>query len=225
MKLIREVNEDIQVNLVEETVTEGEAPTKKYFIEGIYLQGGIPNRNGRIYPNGILENEVARYIKERIEKNRAYGELGHPNGPQINLERVSHLIQSLKRDGNNYIGKALVTEDTPYGALTKGLLKAGAQLGVSSRGLGSLKNRGGIMEVQEDFRLATAADIVADPSAPDAFVAGLMEGVEWIEENGIWRQQTLEEARAEVNKSLRSKDRALYEETAMRVFQKFVGGL
>lgn len=225
MKLITEVNEDIKVNLVEEVLVEGEKPVKRYFIEGIYLQGGIPNRNRRCYPNEILESEVARYTADRINKNRAYGELGHPQGPQINLERVSHMIQSLTKDGNNYIGKALVTEGTPYGAITKGLLEAGAQLGVSSRGLGSLKNRNGIMEVQNDFHLATAADIVADPSAPDAFVSGLMEGAEWIQENGMWRMQSIDEAKAAVNKSLRSKDRALYEATAIQIFEQFVGKL
>lgn len=225
MKLITEVNEDIKVKLVEEVLVEGEKPVKKYFIEGIFLQGGIPNKNRRRYPNEILESEVARYTTDRINKNRAYGELGHPQGPQINLERVSHMIQSLTRDGDNYIGKALVTEGTPYGAITTGLLKAGAQLGVSSRGLGSLKNCGGIMEVQNDFRLATAADIVADPSAPDAFVAGLMEGAEWIEENGIWRQQTIDEARADVNKAMRSKDRKVYESTALSVFDRFLRNL
>ena len=220
MKLITEMTEDVQVSLQE--AADGK---KTFFIEGIFLQGGIKNRNGRIYPESVLENEVQRYIREKVEKNRAYGELGHPNGPQINLERVSHIIKELKRDGSNYVGKAVVTEGTPYGAIVKGLLESGAQLGVSSRGLGSLKNRNGIMEVQDDFRLATAGDIVADPSAPDAFVNGIMEGVEWICENGIWRQQQIDEARAAINRAASKPNKEIFEQTAIRLFDEFLGSL
>jgi hypothetical protein len=152
---------------------------KEHYITGIFLQGNIKNRNGRLYPVDTLENEVKRYYSEIIENNRAYGELGHPQGPQINLDRVSHLITELHRDGDNFIGKAKIL-GTPMGNIALGLLEGGCNLGVSSRGMGSLKaTKQGIMEVQNDFRLATAADIVADPSAPDAFVKGIMEGVEW----------------------------------------------
>jgi hypothetical protein len=221
MRLITEMNEDVKVELVEDTSDGGK---KKFMIEGIFLQGGIKNRNGRVYPHGILEAEVNRYINEKVSKARAYGELGHPSGPQINLERVSHLIQSLKSDGKgNYIGKAVVTEGTPYGALVKGLLESGAQLGVSSRGLGSLRNRNGIMEVQEDFRLATAADIVADPSAPDAFVNGIMEGVDWVYENGVWKQEQLDEARVALDRVYRNKPEL--EKMGIKLFENFVSKL
>lgn len=187
MKLITELHED--VSYITETAESGE---KKHFIEGIFLQAELKNKNGRIYPMGVMEREVTRYMKDIVENNRAYGELGHPQGPQINLDRVSHIITELKRDGNNYIGKARLTE-TPMGNLALGLLKSGANLGVSSRGMGTLKPmKEGIMEVQDDFRLATAADIVADPSAPDAFVKGIMEGVEWIFDplSGTWKEES-----------------------------------
>lgn len=220
MKLICELNEDVSVNFI----TEESSGKKTICIEGIFLQGGIKNRNGRVYPHSILESEVNRYVTEKVAKNRAYGELGHPSGPQINLERVSHLITSLKPDGSgNYIGKAVVTEGTPYGAIVKGLLESGAQLGVSSRGLGSLRNRNGIMEVQEDFRLATAGDIVADPSAPDAFVNGIMEGVEWVCENGIWQQRQIEEARAALDRAYRNKPE--FEKLGIQLFENFVSKL
>lgn len=221
MKLICELNEDVQVSLVEDT----SSGVKKCFIEGIFLQANIKNRNGRIYPSHIMEAEVDRYIKEKVESNRAYGELGHPAGPQINLHLVSHMIKELRKDGDNYIGKAQITEGTPNGAIAKGLLEAGANLGVSSRGLGSLKQRGGIMEVQSDFRLATAADIVADPSAPDAMVRGLMENVDWICENGIWKPQEIEEAQQAVNRAMRTSDRRVYEETAISLFENFMHSL
>lgn len=214
MRLITEQIEDVKVELVEDKV-DGK---KKFFIEGIFLQGGIKNRNGRVYPHQILENEVGRYINERVSKGRAYGELGHPAGPQINLERVSHMITSLKPDGKgNYVGKALVTEGTPYGAIVKGLLEAGANLGVSSRGLGSLKNVNGIMEVQRDFKLATAADVVADPSAHDAFVNGIMEGTEWVydERNGWRAQEIVEEAR-------KAQAHMLSESEKFELFQNFL---
>lgn len=189
MKLFLDIAEDVQY--IEEAV--GEDGKKALFIEGVFLQGGIKNRNGRMYPSQILETEVARYTKDSIAANRAYGELGHPSGPTINLDRVSHMIKELRKDGNNYIGKAKIME-TPMGNIVRNLIKEGAGLGVSSRGMGTLKSTNGLMEVQSDFRLATAADVVADPSAPDAFVQGIMEGVEWIWENGIFKQKTLETA-------------------------------
>ncbi len=220
MRLITELNEQVEVSLITEETTG----KKTYCIEGIFLQGGIKNRNGRVYPHNILEAEVNRYIKEKVVTNRAMGELGHPNGPQINLDRVSHLIKSLTPDGKgNYIGKAVVTEGTQYGATVKGLLDAGVNLGVSSRGLGSLRNRNGIMEVCDDFRLATAADIVADPSAPDAFVNGIMEGVEWVCENGVWRQEQIDEARKELDRVYR--DKAQFEALGIKLFESFVSKL
>lgn len=222
MRLITELNEDVAVQVITEEATG----KKSFVIEGIFLQGGIKNRNGRVYPHSILEAEVSRYMTEKVGKNRAFGELGHPAGPQINLERVSHMITSLKPDGSgNYVGKALVTEGTPYGAIVKGLLEAGAQLGVSSRGLGSLRNRNGIMEVQEDFRLATAADVVADPSAPDAFVNGIMEGVEWINDGGIWRQQQIDEARQAIDRASRNPNKSEFERVAIGIFESFINGM
>lgn len=174
MKLISELTEEVKL-----IVEEKEEGKKDYFIEGVFLQAEQQNRNGRVYPMGVMEKEVDRYTKEYINKNRAYGELGHPQGPTINLERVSHMIKELKKDGSNFIGKAKIM-DTPYGNIVRNLMQEGAQLGVSSRGMGSLKEKNGVMEVQDDFYLSTAADIVADPSAPDAFVRGVMEGVEWV---------------------------------------------
>ena len=196
MKLITELNESIQV--IEEAVEDGK---KNVFIEGIFMQGNIPNRNGRRYSTETLEREIGRYIKESVNKGRAYGELGHPNGPSINLDRVSHIITELRREGDNFIGRAKISS-TPMGEIVKGLLSDGAQLGVSSRGMGSLKEgKDGVMEVQNDFRLATAADIVADPSAPDAFVNGIMEGVEWIWDNGILKAQDVEKYETEIKKA------------------------
>ena len=171
---------------------------KEHFIEGVFLQGAITNRNGRSYPTHVLDKEVKRYQEEFIKTNRAYGELGHPDGPTINLERVSHMIKSLTKEGNDYIGKAKIL-DTPYGKIVKSLIDEGAQLGVSSRGMGTLKQTSeGINEVQDDFLLATAGDIVADPSAPNAFVNGVMEGVDWIYDaaSHSWRsQQIIEDIR------------------------------
>lgn len=215
MKLITEVVEDIQY--LTEQNDEGE---KSYYIEGIFMQAEKPNRNGRIYPKEVLEKEVNRYNKEYVMKNRAYGELGHPQGPTINLERMSHLIKEIKVDGKNFIGKAKIM-DSPYGNIVKNLIKEGASLGVSSRGMGSLKRKNGINEVQRDFYLATAADIVADPSAPDAFVNGIMENVEWIYENGVWSQRALDEAKDEINNVSRS-DR---EAKKIAIFERFVNNL
>jgi hypothetical protein len=189
MKLITEVNDNLTV-LREEVVDEsGEKTGKKnYFIEGIFLQGGIKNKNGRVYPEAVLDKQVKEYTKNYVESNRALGELGHPDGPTINLDRVSHQITELTKDGSNYRGKAKIL-DTPNGRIVKNLIDEGIQIGVSSRGLGSLKkNNRGINEVQDDFHLVTAGDIVADPSAPDAFVQGIMEGKEWIMEHGILRE-------------------------------------
>lgn len=215
MKLICEVNESIKF-LVEEK--EGK---KSFFIEGIFMQADIPNRNGRMYKSSILEKEVERYNKEYIKENRAFGELGHPQGPSINLDRVSHMIKSLVREGSNFVGKAKIM-DTPYGNIVKNLMSEGANLGVSSRGLGSLRsNNEGINEVQDDFRLATAADIVADPSAPDAFVRGIMEGVEWVWDGDILKAQKLEEMKKTIQKT---SSRNL-EEQKILVFQEFIRSL
>ncbi len=198
MKLISELLVE-EVEYISEAREDG---SKDHYIHGIFLQADVPNRNGRIYPLHIMENAVDKYIKTNIEQKRAYGELGHPAGPQINLDRVSHMITELKRDGSNYIGKAKLT-DTPMGNIAKGLLKSGANLGVSSRGLGSLKpNKQGIMEVQDDFHLATAADIVADPSAPNAFVKGVMENAEWVYDasTGDWYQEKLHETKKQMRR-------------------------
>ncbi|NBP55736.1 primosomal protein [bacterium] len=194
MKLIREFTESVKY-LVE--TPKGET-TKSYFIEGVFLQGEIKNRNGRIYPMDIMKKEVERYTKENIEKNRAYGELGHPDSPTINLDRVSHMIKELKLDGNNYVGKAKIM-DTPYGKIVKSLIDEGANLGVSSRGMGSLRAKNdGTQLVQDDFMLATAGDIVADPSAPDAFVRGVMEGKEWVFVDGKFVEKDIEQVRKEI---------------------------
>lgn len=195
MKLITELNEDVRV------IQEEKEGKKNLYIEGIFLQGDIKNRNGRMYRTPVLEKEVGRYIKEFVEKNRAYGELGHPSGPGINLDRVSHIITELKRDGSNFIGKARITE-TPMGKIVEGILNSGGQLGVSSRGMGSLKEVNGVNEVQDDFYLATAADIVADPSAPDAYVNGIMEGKEWVWDNGIIKEKTIEAHKQEIKRLL-----------------------
>jgi len=197
MKLITELFEDMEY--ITEAKENGE---KEHYIHGIFLQAEQKNRNGRIYPLHIMDKEVNRYVNDIVKKNRAYGELGHPAGPQINLDRVSHIIVDLKRDGNNFIGKAKIT-DTPMGNIAKGLMKSGANLGVSSRGLGSLKPmRDGTMQVQEDFHLATAGDIVADPSAPDAFVKGIMENVEWVYDSAkeTWHQEKLHEMKKKMHK-------------------------
>ena len=176
MKLISEfVDYGISPIIVE----ENEQGKKEYFIEGIFMQAAIKNRNGRIYPKDVMDKEVNRYVKEFVEKDRAFGELGHPDGPTINLDKVSHLITKLEEDGDNYMGRAKILS-TPNGQIVRNLIDDGAKLGVSSRGLGSLEQKGGAQVVKNDFQLATAADIVADPSAPEAFVEGIMEGVEWI---------------------------------------------
>lgn len=219
MKLICEVNEDI--NYITEQLDEASGK-KKYMIEGVFMQGDIKNRNGRVYPAEVLDKEVQRYNEAYITKNRAYGELGHPSGPTINLERVSHMITELKRDGSNFMGRAKIMTETPYGAIVKSLMDEGAQLGVSSRGMGSLKmNREGVAQVQKDFYLATAADIVADPSAPDAFVNGIMESKEWVWDNGVIREAQIAEYHETVEKAS-SKD---LQEAKLRVFEDFLSKL
>ena len=181
-------------------ITEEKNGKKEQYIEGVFLQAGIKNRNGRIYPIETMKKEVNRYIKEFVNKKRAYGELGHPEGPTINLERVSHLITDLREDGKNFIGKAKILS-TPMGNIVKGLLNDGAKLGVSSRGMGSVEQRGNAQYVQDDFMLATSADIVADPSAPDAFVEGIMEGVEWVQEGGIFKAKEIESWKSQIQQT------------------------
>ena len=193
MKLIREEIETAKV-----TITEGKNGKKNHFIEGVFLQGEIKNRNGRMYPISTLQREAKNYNTKYIEKGRALGELGHPDGPTINLDRVSHLITSLKQEGNNYVGKARLL-DTPMGNIAKNLIDEGVKLGVSSRGLGTIRERDGVKVVMDDFMLATAADIVADPSAPDAFVNGIMEGKEWIYNNGSIQEQTVEQIKKRID--------------------------
>ena len=214
MKLITEINEEL------EYIAEEADGTKSHKIRGIFMQGDITNRNGRRYPMDVLVNEVNRYTKEYIDKKRAFGELGHPAGPTINLDRVSHMITSLKPDGSNIIGEAKIL-DTPMGNIVKNLMNEGATIGVSSRGMGSLKEKNGVAEVQKDFYLATAADIVADPSAPNAFVEGIMEGKEWVWENGILREKTIAGYEQAIKKTS-SKDLA---EMKMRVFEDFISKL
>jgi hypothetical protein len=213
MRLIREVFEQTNT-IVESKLGKG----KEYFIEGIFLQSELKNRNGRMYPESIMDNEVNRYIKESVDKNRAYGELGHPDTPSINLDRVSHMIVSLRKEGTNYIGKAKILE-TPMGQIARGLLDGGANLGVSSRALGSLQtNNEGVQIVQDDFMLSTAADIVADPSAPDAFVRGIMESKEWVFVDGKFVEQHIEEAK----RSIRKASSRNLEEAKIYAFQKFL---
>jgi len=215
MKLITEVNEGIEI--ITEATANGE---KKYTIEGTFLQGDITNRNKRKYPFEMLKTKVNDYIKEFVNQKRAFGELGHPDGPTINLERVSHMITELQADGKNFYGKAKIM-DTPYGKIVKNLIDEGAKLGVSSRGIGSIEEKNGVNVVKDDFRLATAADIVADPSAPDAFVRGVMEGKEWIYENGILKEKDIDEIRREIS---RTSSRKL-EEACMKAFQRFISKL
>jgi hypothetical protein len=214
MKLITEVTEDIQY------ISEEKNGKRHLYIEGVFLQSNLTNRNNRSYPKEIMRKEVDRYRAEQIDKKRAMGELGHPDGPTLNLDRVSHMITSLKEDGDNWIGKAKIL-DTPMGNIVKNLMDEGAQLGVSSRGLGSLKEKNGINEVQDDFVLSTAADIVADPSAPDAFVRGIMENKEWMMVNGIWTEREMDVAQKIISKS---SSREL-EESKLAVFSSFLDRL
>ena len=213
MKLISE--EATNVEFLTEAKKDG---GKNYFIEGIFMQANKKNRNGRIYPTEILQKEARRYTTEFIKKKRAFGELGHPDGPTVNLERVSHMIEELEEVDQNFMGRAKIL-DTPYGKIVKNLIDEGAQLGVSSRGMGSLKSgKNGISEVQGDFYLATAADIVADPSAPDAFVHGIMEGKEWIWDNGLLKETQIQKYKDKIEKSSR-KDR---ENVLVEAFKDFI---
>jgi hypothetical protein len=212
MKLITETIEDIEV-MTEANANGG----KSYKIRGVFMQADIKNRNGRVYPVQTLAKEVARYTQEFINKKRAFGELGHPDGPTVNLERVSHMITSLKPEGKNFIGEAKVM-DTPYGKIVKNLIDEGAQLGVSSRGMGSIQQSQGRNVVGKDFYLATAADIVADPSAPDAFVEGIMENKEWVWDNGILKSIEVEQYKEEIEKTKRSK----LAEVKANIFKDFI---
>lgn len=198
MKLITEEIQDAQY-----IVEEGSNGKKNYAIKGVFMQADVKNRNGRVYPSEILQREVVRYNKEFINKNRAFGELGHPEGPTVNLERVSHMVKALYPDGKNFLGEAKVL-DTPYGKIVKNLIDEGARLGVSSRGMGTLYQKNGANYVKDDFYLATAADIVADPSAPDAFVEGIMEGKEWVWDNGVLKSMEVERYKQQIENTKRS---------------------
>ena len=216
MKLITEEISNVKI------ITEGKGAGKKLYIEGVFLQGEIKNRNGRMYPMETLAKEVARYNETFVNKGRALGELGHPDGPTVNLDRVSHKITSLVQEGNNFKGKAQILE-TPMGKIAKSLLDEGVMLGVSSRGVGSLKmTNEGHKIVGEDFMLATAADIVADPSAPDAFVQGIMEGKEWVWEGGILREKLAEQTEKRINALVGQK---ALEEHKLNLFNEFLSNL
>ena len=216
MKLITEEISNVNI------ITEGKGADKKLYIEGVFLQGEIKNRNGRMYPIDTLSREVNRYCENFVNKGRALGELGHPDGPTVNLDRVSHKITCLTQEGNNFRGKAQILE-TPMGKIAKSLLESGVSLGVSSRGVGSLRmTNEGHKIVGEDFQLATAADIVADPSAPDAFVNGIMEGKEWVWEGGILREQLAERTQRRINTLV---DQRRLEEHKLQLFNDFLSNL
>ena len=215
MKLISEEIVDVQF------ITEESSGKKSHFIEGVFLQSDIRNRNGRMYPFDTLNREVSKYNESYIQRGRALGELGHPDGPTINLDRVSHKIVSLRAEGKNFIGKAKLLE-TPMGKIAKNLLDEGVKLGVSSRGLGSIERKGDVNIVKDDFMLSTAADIVADPSAPDAFVNGIMEGKEWVWEGGTLREQLAERTEKRINTLVTQKR---LEEKKLSLFQDFLNNL
>ena len=216
MKLIREEIESVNI------ITESKGGKKSLFIEGIFLQGNIKNRNGRMYPMETLRKEVERYNESNIVSGRALGELGHPDGPTVNLDRVSHKIVSLRESGSNFIGKAKIL-NTPMGKIASNLIEEGVKLGVSSRGIGSLKQtKEGFNVVGEDFMLATAADIVADPSAPDAFVEGIMEGKEWVWEGSILREKFASDAKRRINTLV---DQKRLEENKLNLFNEFINSL
>lgn len=215
MKLITEKIEEARI-----VITEGKNGKRNTFIEGVFLQAEICNRNGRMYPMRTMEREVQKYNENFVKSGRALGELGHPDGPTINLDRASHLITSLKREGNNFIGKARLLE-TPMGKIAKQLLDEGVKLGVSSRGLGSIKEENGVKIVGEDFMLATAADIVADPSAPDAFVNGIMEGKEWVWANGNIAESKIDEIKRRIDNAAQSQ----LEERKISAFSEFLKNL
>ena len=216
MKLITEVMDENAI----EFITEENNGQKSHYIKGVFMQAEQKNRNGRIYPKKVLDEQVRKYINNYVIQNRAFGELGHPDGPVVNLERVSHMIKELNEDGNNWVGKAKIM-DTPYGKIVKNLIDEGAKLGVSSRGMGSLKNVKGTNIVQDDFYLATAADIVADPSAPEAFVEGVMEGKEWVWDNGVIKEREIEKIRNELTNAKRKQ----LEETKLNLFKSFLSKL
>ena len=217
MKLITEEIESV------EFLVETRNGKKSMYIEGVFLQGNIKNRNGRMYPMETLQREVGRYMKEHVTTGRALGELGHPDGPTVNLDRVSHKITSLKESGTNFIGRAKILESTPMGKIASSLLSEGVKLGVSSRGIGSIKpTKEGFNVVGEDFMLATAADIVADPSAPDAFVEGIMEGKEWIWEGSILRERKAEEIKSKIDTLA---GRKMLEEHKISLFDEFINSL
>ena len=216
MKLITEEVTNVKI------ITEGKGASKKLYIEGVFLQGEIKNRNGRMYPINVLSREVDRYNESFVAKGRALGELGHPDGPTVNLDRVSHKITSLVQEGNNFVGKAQIL-NTPMGKIASSLLDEGVMLGVSSRGVGSLQTTSeGYKVVGEDFMLATAADIVADPSAPDAFVSGIMEGKEWVWEGGILREQLASKTQKRINTLV---DQRRLDEQKLNLFQEFLSNL
>jgi len=216
MKLITEEISSVKF------ITEGKGAKKKMYIEGVFLQGNLKNRNGRMYPVETLAKEVGRYNESFINKGRALGELGHPDGPTVNLDRVSHKITNLRQEGNNFIGKAQLLE-TPMGKIAKSLINEGVTLGVSSRGIGTLKeDKDGLKVVGEDFQLATAADIVADPSAPDAFVNGIMEGKEWVWEGGVLREQFVDQTKKRINTLV---DQKALEEHKLNLFNDFLSNL
>ena len=215
MLLITEQLEDVEI------LTEGAGPEKSWFLEGVFLQGGIKNKNGRLYPIHILQKEVARYTEEYINRNRAYGELGHPATPTINLDRVSHMIKSLHQEGNNFIGRAKIITANPMGNIVRNLLAEGAKLAVSSRGMGNLREVRGYSEVQDDFYLSTAADIVADPSAPAAFVNGVMENCEWINVGGSWMEASAAKARKSIDRAAGTA-KGLTQEAQLAIFETFL---
>ena len=216
MKLIREEIESV------EFLVEQKNGKKSMYIEGVFLQGDLQNRNGRMYPIAVLRKEVARYTENHIQKGRALGELGHPDGPTVNLDRVSHKIVSLKESGSNFIGKAKIL-GTPMGKIAASLVEEGVKLGVSSRGIGSLKpTREGVNVVSDDFMLSTAADIVADPSAPDAFVEGIMEGKDWVWDGGVLRERAAARAYREINTLVTQKQ---LDEKKLDVFTNFLNNL
>jgi len=219
MKLITELNE--QIKFVTEEGVEGK---KNLYIHGPFIQTEVKNRNGRMYRNESVAKEVKRYNEDYVQKGRALGELGHPEGPSINLDRVSHKIVSLVPEGNDFIGKAQIL-DTPMGQIARNLIESGVQLGVSTRGMGSLKEVNGVHVVQDDFYLATAGDIVADPSAPNAFVNGIMEGVEWVWDNGMLKAQELEKAKKHIEEAARKVSKKELQEAQLRVFQHFISNL
>jgi len=219
MKLICEVLEEVK--LITEEKEDGK---KDFYIEGVFMQADLKNRNGRIYPMPVMEKEVNRYVKEYVDTKRAFGELGHPEGPSINLDRISHMITELKRDGSNIVGRAKILE-TPMGNIARNIIQGGGCLGVSSRGMGSLKDMNGIMEVQDDFTLATAADIVADPSAPGAFVNGIMEGVEWVWDNGLLKAQQIELYKEEIEKAAAKPNKRALEEAMLKTWTDFLSKL